>query len=82
MRETKAKTWKPDETFYKELIAKAILFKDAAHVVKDLPDLRAQIIGYVVSALAFRTGGRFDLLHVWQEQRMSAPLESLIQGLG
>lgn len=79
MRETKSKTWKPDEKFYKELIAKAILFKDVAHVVKDFPDLRAQIVAYVVAALAFRTGGHFDLLHVWQEQGVSSRLLSLIR---
>ena len=80
LRETRSKTWKPDEKFYKELIAKAILFKDVADVVKDFPDLRAQIVAYVVAALAFRTGGHFDLLHVWQEQGTSALFKSLIRG--
>ena len=79
MRETKSKTWKPDEKFYKELIAKVILFKEIALVVKDLPDLRAQIVAYVVAALAFRTGGHFDLLHVWQEQEVSASFKSMVR---
>lgn len=79
MRETKAKTWKPDEKFYKELIAKAILYRDVTQIAKSLPDLRAQIVAYVVAALAFRTGGHFDLMHVWQEQRISTRLESLVR---
>ena len=79
MRETKSKSWKPDEKFYKELIAKAILFRDVSLVVRDLPDLRAQTVAYVVAALALRTGGHFDLLHVWQEQGVSTSLKSLIR---
>lgn len=78
LRETKPKNWKPDERFYKELIAKAILYRDVTLAVKKFPDLRAQIVAYVVSALAFRTGGQFDLLQVWQEQRISTQLEALI----
>lgn len=80
MRETKSKNWTPDEKFYKELVAKAILFKEVTRVLRDFPDLRAQLVAYVVSALAFRTGGSFDLMHVWQHQRISAQLESLIRG--
>lgn len=81
MRETKPKTWKPDEKFYKELIAKAIVYKEVTRVVHTggFPDLRAQLVAYVVSALAFRTGGHFDLLLVWQEQRISAQLEDLVR---
>ena len=81
MRETRSKVWKPDEKFYKELIGKAILFKDVTRIVQNggFPDLRAQLVAYVVSALSFRTGGHFDLLHVWQEQKISAQLEDLIR---
>ena len=80
MRETRSKTWKPDEKFYKELIGKAILYKEVTRIVQNggFPDLRAQLVAYVVSALAFRTGGHFDLMLVWQEQRISLALDRLI----
>ncbi|MDZ5454436.1 AIPR family protein [Labrys sp. ZIDIC5] len=81
LRETKPKTWKPEEKFYKELVAKAILYREVTRIVQTggFPDLRAQLVAYVVSALAFRSGGQFDLLFVWQEQRISILLENLIR---
>lgn len=82
MRETKPKTWKPDETYYKELIGKAILYQEVSRIVRavGIPDLRAQTVAYVVAALAFRTSGQFDLMYVWREQRISVQLDALVGG--
>lgn len=80
MRDTKAKTWRPDDRFFKETIAKAILFNRAAELVGATPyrEVRSQFAGYVVAVLAFNTGGQIDLSYIWQQQRISRSLEDLI----
>jgi hypothetical protein len=80
MRETKAKSWAPDETYFKEMIAKAIIFNETRRIVDQakFKDLRSQITAYTVSALSFRTGGQFDLMTVWQHQRLSKSAEDMI----
>jgi hypothetical protein len=80
MRETKPKTWKPDDAYFKDLIAKAIIFNDTVRIIRSgsYSDLRAQIAAYTVSALSFRTGSQLDLGYVWQQQRLSTALEEMI----
>ena len=80
MRETKAKSWKPDERFFKDTVAKAILFKETARIVARTPysEWKSQFSAYVVAALALHSGGQFDLSYIWQQQRLSRPLEDLI----
>jgi len=80
MKETKAPNWRPDERFFKDAIAKAILFNEAARLVgaTSYREVRSQFAAYVVAALAFRTGGLVDLSHIWQQQRISRSLEDLI----
>ncbi|WP_262299012.1 AIPR family protein [Microvirga sesbaniae] len=81
LRETRPKTWKPDDTFFKELIAKAILFNETTRIVRkeEFEGYRANIVAYTVSMLAFQSGEMLDLLHVWQQQRISTGLENLIR---
>lgn len=80
MRETKPKTWKPDERFYKETIAKLIIFTAANRLVANtkFKEFKSQFAAYIVASLSFLTGGAFDLLLVWQHQRISLQLEDLI----
>ena len=80
MRETKAKTWKPDDRFYKDSIAKAILFNELMGVVAATRyrEVKSQFAAYLVSALAFHTGGQIDLGHVWQKQSISSQLKDLL----
>jgi hypothetical protein len=80
MRETKAKSWAPDDNYFKEMIAKAIIFNETRRIVDQakFKDLRSQITNYTVSALSFRTGGQFELMYVWQHQRLSKAMEDTI----
>jgi hypothetical protein len=80
MRETKAKSWKPDERFFKDTIAKAILFKETAKLIAKTPysEWKSQFSAYVVAALALHSGGQLDLSYIWQHQRISRALEDLI----
>ena len=80
MRETRAKSWKPDDSYFKELVAKAIIFNETTRIIRSgsYSDLRSQITAYTMSALSFRTGSQFDLMYVWQNQRLSTALEEMI----
>ena len=81
LAETHPKSWKPDATFYKELVAKAILFNEVSRLVRKegFPSYKANIVAYTVALLSFRSGGQFDLMYVWAQQRLSAGLEQLLQ---
>lgn len=81
LRETRPKNWKPDDTYFKDLIAKAILFETTTRIVRKeaFQGHRSQIAAYTMSALSFRSGEMLDLAHIWQEQRLSTGLEDLIR---
>src|SRR5262249_47923054 len=67
--------------FYKELIAKAILFNEVARIVRSegFPAYRANIVTYLVASIAQRSGGRLDLKYLWDNQKPSIALETLIR---
>jgi hypothetical protein len=81
LRETRTRTWLPDDSFYRDLIAKAILFKAATTVVRSEEFLayRANIVTYLVAVLAFRTGGQLALKQLWDHQAPSTALEMLMR---
>lgn len=72
--------WTPDETYYKELIAKAILFKSAQRVVKQahFPAYQANVLTYLIAYLSWRTGGRFGWEGIWTNQALSEQLIALL----
>ncbi|MFZ1964227.1 MAG: AIPR family protein [Roseiarcus sp.] len=80
MRDTTLATWKPDERYFKEAVAKAILFTEAARLVgkTQYRELKSQFAGYLVACLSYYTGKQLDLSQVWRQQRISLPLENLI----
>ncbi len=71
------KEWKPDVTYFKRLIAQAILFKKCQKLVEqsEIPAYRAQTTAYMVSLLAFHTGAQLDLLAIWNVQALPEPVE-------
>jgi hypothetical protein len=81
MAEMRSKAWKPDDRFYKELIAKGIIFNEVTRVVRKegFPGYRSQITAYTVSLLAWHSGDQLDLIYIWMHQRLSAALEALLQ---
>lgn len=81
LRETRSKAWKPDDAYFRDLIAKAILFNETARIVRreGFEGYRSQIVAYTVAAIAFRSGDMLDLGMIWQEQRLSASLEDLVR---
>jgi hypothetical protein len=77
----RGKDWKPDETWYRELIAKAIIFKQATRIVRqeEFPAYKANIVTYLIAYLAFRSGSSLSLRQIWDNQRISGELETLLR---
>lgn len=70
----------PDVSTYKQMIAKAILFKRVQALVRPMfPAFQANITTYVVSLLSNRLGDRVDLEKIWLQQDISRELQSQIQ---
>ena len=71
----------PDTTWFKRLVAKAIVYRAAEKKIKAMkfPAYSAQITAYVVSGLAQKTGGRIDFERLWSSQAVSAELGRLVE---
>lgn len=80
LRKQQARDWRPDEAWYRELVAKAIIFREVQRVVRSqgFPAHQANICAYLVSYLASRCDGAFDLGRVWKQQGISPELRSLL----
>jgi hypothetical protein len=81
MRDGRGTRWEPDEAFYRDAVAQAILFLAAQRVVRreGFPAYRINIVTYLVSYLSHRTGGRLRLDLIWQRQSLSEELEELLR---
>jgi hypothetical protein len=77
---TRRGSWVPDETWYRELIAKAILYRAAEKVVRDakLPAYRTQVATYLTALLVDRSGSRLDLEAIWKRQSLTPQLLALL----
>lgn len=75
---------KLDVKWYKEMIAKVILFKAIEKQIKtrDAKEIFKQgyvnIASYTVAIVAQRMGDRLDLMQIWQRQDASGPLSRLL----
>lgn len=65
----------PDVAAYKQMVAKAILFKRAHAVIRPMfPAFQANIAAYTVAVLSSRLANRLNLDRIWQRQSVSAEL--------
>lgn len=80
LRKLKSGAWLPDESWYRDLVAKAILFREAQRVVRSqkFPAHQANICAYLVSYLSSRSGANFDFGRVWKQQGISTELRALL----
>ena len=78
LRIGKESGWLPDESYYKLLIAKAILYKATARIVRQqkFPAYRPNIVAYLIACVSYRTAGRLDMDLIWNEQTLSAEFEA------
>ena len=69
-----------DETYFKHLIAKAILFKKAEKLVQAqaFGGYRANIVTYTLAYLSHRTAQMIDLTVLWKEQDVPKVLQDAI----
>lgn len=80
LRVNEHKSMLPDEKYYQNLIAKAILFKRTEKLVQQQQygGYRANIVTYTLAYLSFKTAQMIDLEKIWKEQSLSAELEQAI----
>ncbi len=80
LRLKERKGFVPDEAYYRNLIAKAILFRQTERLVQkqQYGGYRANIVTYTLAFLSFKTAQRIDLERIWKEQCLTPALEQEI----
>ncbi len=70
LRERHGPEWQPDEEFYRDTVALALIYKSASAAVRKamLQSYGAQVTAYMVSKLAADFGEDMDLAAVWEDQ--------------
>lgn len=70
----------PDEKYFQNLVAKAILFRCTEKLVQQQQygGYRANIVTYTLALLSFKTAQRINLERIWKEQSLSPILEAEI----
>jgi hypothetical protein len=65
--------WHPDEIFYKEVVALAILFRAAQSVIRraKLQSYGANVLTFMIAKLSADFGSQLDLLGIWEAQDIS-----------
>lgn len=81
LRQSRGLTWEPDEVFYRDLVAKAILFNAVTRIVRQeaFPAYRANIVAYLIAYLSHRCSGQLDTEAIWRGQAITAELERLLR---
>lgn len=74
------KSLQPNEEYWRNLIAKAILFRQAEKLVQkqQYGGYRANIVAYTLAYLSYKTAQRIDLDRIWKEQSLTPALENEI----
>lgn len=80
LRLKERKGFLPDENYYQNLIAKAILFRQTEKLVQQQQygGYRANIVTYTLAYLSHKTAQRIDLERIWKEQKLTPVLEQEI----
>lgn len=70
----------PDEQYYHNLIAKAIMFRRTEKLVsqQQYGGYRANIVTYTLAFLSYKTSQRIDLERIWKTQALTEALEKEI----
>ncbi len=70
----------PDEKYYQNLIAKAILFRRTEKLVsqQQYGGYRANIVTYTLALISYKTAQRINLGKIWKEQALSSAIEKEI----
>lgn len=76
----KGRNGTPSVDFFKDLIAKAIIFKNAESVARQhaFSAYRANAVAYTVALLSSKTYGRIFLRNVWDRQEVTQPMNKVL----
>lgn len=70
----------PDAAAYKLMIARAIVFKRAQNLIRPLfSAFQANILAYLIAAVAHRIGSRINLQRIWDKQDISPELSNQLR---
>lgn len=71
----------PDQSYYTELIAKAILYRRVRQIVKaqKFQGFWANIADYTVAYISYKTGQRIDLQKVWKQQATTEAFDKMAE---
>lgn len=76
---------KPDNVYFEDVVAKAILYKTADKIYGVKPnaigDLKYIIVPYSVAWLSFQTEGKIDLLKIWKNQAVSDTIKEMLHDI-
>jgi len=76
---------KPDNVFYEDAVAKAIMFKNAEKLYGVSPnaigDMRYITVPYSLSLLNLKTDYKIDLYKIWKNQVLSEKMKSVLYNL-
>lgn len=80
LRLNERKGLQPNEEYYRYLIAKAILFRQAEKLIQkqQYGGYRANIVTYTLAYLSYKSAQRIDLNRIWKEQSLTPALENEI----
>jgi AIPR protein len=81
LRRTRVKTELPDQTFFRRLAAKAILWRRAEKIVTGLKQggYRANVVAYSLAWLSRQTSGNLDLEGIWEAQKLPENVEEALR---
>jgi len=71
----------PDETYFRHLVAKAILFKSGEKIIQDekFGGYRANLVTYTLAYLSYKIQEKIDLDRIWKQQSLTPPLQEAIR---
>ncbi len=77
LRERHGPEWQPDEDFYRDTVALAMIFKSASSAVRKakLQSYGAQVTAYMVSKLSADFAEEVDLATIWEDQAVPERIE-------
>jgi hypothetical protein len=74
-------TFEPDETYFKHMVARCILFKETERIVskQKFGGYRANIVTYTLACLSHQTAKRIDIGAIWASQALSPAIRNFIE---
>lgn len=74
--------YRPDETFFRHMIARTILFDTVDGITQRKKySYKRQVVAYALAWISHRTARRFDFERTWREQSVSASLTPFLSQL-